>query len=363
MSGKSTKPNLSQSQAAELVKKRYNLTASEVNVLPAWEDQNLHVVTEEGGQFVLKIMNSEDSKKPDLAEVQTYAMNFLREKGLPTQNTLKTTTGQIMFLEDIDCGHGLQKFLVRLLTYLPGIQIANAPLSPQLLYDVGQSAARMDLVLKEMKHPQASALQRDHLTWSLSNVLLLEKYMKVVDGLPLQAGVRMVLHQYKTCVAPKYSAFRKCVIHGDLNHLNVLVQAEDSNAHKISGIIDFGEIHSGYYVHELAITIMYMMLEHPKPIEVGGAILAGWESIFPLNKTEKDCLFWLVLSRFCQSLVLSRYTVTQQPENEEYLMSTSKNGVRILLELLKVGKGQVEKVWFQTAADLNHKKTEIEPSN
>ncbi|XP_061883587.1 hydroxylysine kinase-like [Entelurus aequoreus] len=363
MSEKSTKPNLSQSQAAELVKKRYNLTASEVSFLPAWEDQNLHVVTEERGQFVLKIMNSEDSKKPAVAEVQTYAMNFLREKGLPTQNTLKTTTGQVMFLEDIDCGHGLQKFLVRLLTYLPGIQIAKAPFSPQLLYDVGQSAARMDLVLKEMKHPQLSVLQRDDLTWSLSNVLLLEKYMNVVDGHPLQAGVRTVLHQYKTCVAPKYSAFRKCVIHGDINDLNVLVQADESNAYKISGIIDFGEIHFGYYVHELAITIMYMMLEHPKPIEVGGAILAGWESIFPLNKTEKDCLFWLVLSRFCQTLVLSRYAVTLQPENEEYLMYTSKNGVRILLELLKVGKGQVEKVWFQTAADLNHKKTEIKPSN
>lgn len=98
---------------------------------------------------------------------------------------------------------------------------------------------------------------------------------------------------------------------------------------------------------------MYMMMEHPKPIEVGGPILAGWESVLPLNEAEKDCLYVLVLSRFCQSLVMARYSVTLHPENAAYLMISSKNGVRILPQIWENGKEQVEKLWFQSAAQFS----------
>ncbi|XP_042339988.1 hydroxylysine kinase-like [Plectropomus leopardus] len=128
-----------------------------------------------------------------------------------------------------------------------------------------------------------------------------------------------------------------------------LMQPE-GDGHKISGILDFGKMSCSYYIYELAITIMYMMTEHPKPIEVGGPVLAGWESVLPLNEAEKDCLYVLVLSRFCQSLVFARYNVTLHPENKEYLMTTSRKGVHTLRQLWELGKKQVEKVWFQSAA-------------
>ena len=49
-----------------------------------------------------------------------------------------------------DCGYGCQKYLVRLLTYLPGTTISKVPLTPQLLYETGKMAARMDTVLHEV---------------------------------------------------------------------------------------------------------------------------------------------------------------------------------------------------------------------
>ncbi|XP_061540259.1 hydroxylysine kinase [Phycodurus eques] len=356
MAANHTKPNLSQSQAAEIVKKHYKLTPLQLRCLPSYDDQNFFIATVEGGEYLLKILNSVYTKDPILIELQTYATNFLHENGLPTQTTLKTTMGQNMILEDIDCGSGLQKHLVRLLTYLPGIPISDVSFSSQLLYEVGQTAARMDNTLKEMEHPQLCVLQREGFIWSLSNIPLLEKYMKVLDGDPLLEVVKSVIQHYKTAVAPKYSSFRACLIHGDFNDLNVLVQANESNDYKISGIIDFGDMNFGCYVYELAITITYMMLEHPNPIDVGGPILAGWESVFPLNASERDCLFWLVLSRLCQSLVIARFSVTLQPENEEYLMLSSKKGIPILRKLFEIGKEQVEKVWFQGAAQFNDRK-------
>ncbi|XP_044056107.1 hydroxylysine kinase isoform X2 [Siniperca chuatsi] len=355
MSVKHAKPNFSQSQVAELVKRLFRLTASEIRSLPSYDDQNFHVLAVEGGEYVLKIMNSEDSKNPSLVEVQTYAMSFLHQNGLPAQTALPTTLGQLMSLEEIDCGYGCQKYLVRLLTYLPGITISKAPLTPQLLYETGKTAARMDKILQEMEHPHLSMLQREKFIWSLSNVPLLEAYINVLDGDPLQEVVKSVIHQYKTSVVPKRSNFRKCINHGDFNDLNVLVQPDESDGHRISGILDFGDMNSGYYIHELAITVMYMMTEHPKPIEVGGPVLAGWESVLPLNEAERDCLYVLVLSRFCQSLLLARYSVTLHPENAEYLMISTRKGVQFLCQLWELGKEQVEKVWFQSAAQFSDK--------
>ena len=107
---------------------------------------------------------------------------------------------------------------------------------------------------------------------------------------------------------------------------------------------------SGYYVFELAIAIMYMMIENPSPLDVGGPVLAGWESVFPLNEAEKEALYLLVLCRFCQSLVLARHAVVQQPENEEYLMTTAKTGIRHLCRLWELGEEEVAAKWFRGAA-------------
>lgn len=138
--------------------------------------------------------------------------------------------------------------------------------------------------------------------------------------------------------------------HGDFNDLNVLVQLDENKDYKITGILDFGDANCGYFVYELAIGIMYMMIEHPNPIEVGGPVLAGWESVFQLNEAERECLFVLVLSRFCQSIVLGHQAVKLHPENADYLTITTRKGVRILQQLWDLGKEEVEKIWFQDAA-------------
>ncbi|KAI4829085.1 hypothetical protein KUCAC02_023147 [Chaenocephalus aceratus] len=286
MSVKHAKPNFSKSQVAETVKRLFGLTASEISSLPSYDDQNFFIDPIEGGKYVLKIMNSEDSKNPALIEVQTHAMSFLHQNGLPAQSALPNISGQLMslgrnrqkmhnvFLIDY-CDYGSQKYLVRLLTYLPGTTISKVPITPQLLYETGKMAATMDTILQEMVHPHLAVLERENFIWSLSNLPLLEPYIHLLDGNPLEKVVKSVLYQYKTSVTPKRCNFRKCINHGDFNDLNVLVQPDGRDGHRISGILDFGDMHSGYYIHELAITIMYMMIEHPKPIEVGGPVLAG----------------------------------------------------------------------------------------
>lgn len=101
MPAKHAKPNFSQSQVVDIVKRLFSLTPSEIHSLPSYDDQNFYVAAIEGGEYVLKIMNSEDSKDPTLIELQTHAMSFLRQNGIPAQTCLPTTSGQLMSLEEM----------------------------------------------------------------------------------------------------------------------------------------------------------------------------------------------------------------------------------------------------------------------
>lgn len=101
MASGDSKPNLKNAQVSELLQRLYGLTDSEIRPLPSYDDQNFYVSVKEGGEYVFKVMNSDDSKNPTLLELQTHAMNFLREKGLPAQTAVPTKTGQLMTLQEI----------------------------------------------------------------------------------------------------------------------------------------------------------------------------------------------------------------------------------------------------------------------
>lgn len=106
----------------------------------------------------------------------------------------------------------------------------------------------------------------------------------------------------------------------------------------------------GYVVFDVSISIAYMMLESSRPMDVGGAILAGYESVLPLRDVERSSIYPLVLGRLCLSLVYGRVSVQKYPENAKYLLTTAKSGTRLLNLLWGLGKQEVEKKWFSDAS-------------
>ncbi|XP_057350679.1 hydroxylysine kinase isoform X1 [Manis pentadactyla] len=354
------KPTFGEVQASALVESVFGLKVSKIHPLPSYDDQNFHVcisrtkhTTDSPAEYVLKISNTESSKTPDLIEVQSHIMMFLRAAGFPTASVCRTKGGNITSLVSIDSGSEIKSYLVRLLTYLPGRPIAEIPVSPQLLYEIGRLAAKLDKALEKFHHPKLSSLHRENFIWNLKNVPLLEKYLHVLGPSRNQEIVKQVLQLFKNEVMTKFSHFRECINHGDLNDHNILMESSKSAfgdaIHQVSGILDFDDMSYGYYVFEVAIAIMYMMIESENPMHVGGHVLAGFESVIPLTPVERGALFLLVCSRFCQSLVIASYSCQLHPENEEYLMVTAKTGWKHLQQMFDMGQKSVEEIWFETA--------------
>nr|XP_034970030.1 hydroxylysine kinase isoform X2 [Zootoca vivipara] len=334
------KPAFSKQQATELVQKIFGLTVSELKPLPSYDDQNFYVCAaaaalegkaESAQNFVLKITNCEDSQNSELIEVHTRVMIFLNGEGFPVQTPHSTKEGGIMFLESVDTGSAKSAYIVRLLSYLPGKTVATIRTSPPLLYELGQMAARMDKTLTEkFQHPLTRSLHRGGFIWNLANVPLVEQYIHELCCSDYMDAVKWAIDQCRRKIVPNLRSFRPCIIHGDLNDHNILVDTDvtspKGSQYRVSGILDFSDMSYGYYVFEVAILIMYMMIESKDPLSVGGHVLAGYESVVPLTEEERGALFLLVTGRFAQSLVMAAHTTLLQPENKEYLMTTSKTG-------------------------------------
>ncbi|XP_075391494.1 hydroxylysine kinase [Tenrec ecaudatus] len=357
-----TKPTFSDVHASALVESVFGLKVSKIQPLPSYDDQNFHVYVSRTKdtsapdgptEYVLKINNTESSKTPDLIEVQSRSILFLRAAGFPTASMCRTKGDNITSLVSVDSGSEIKSYVVRLMTYLPGRRIAEVSVGPRLLYDVGRLAARLDKTLETFHHPKVSSLRRENFIWNLKNVPLLEKYLDALDQNRNREMIQQVIRLFRDEVMTKLNHFRECINHGDLNDHNILIEPSKSTTgdagYQVSGILDFDDMSYGYYVFEVAITIMYMMIESQSPIQVGGHVLAGFESLIPLTAVERGAVFLLVCSRFCQSLVMAAHACQLQPENKDYLMVTAKTGWKHLELMLDMGQKAVEEIWFETA--------------
>ncbi|EMP27746.1 Iron-responsive element-binding protein 2, partial [Chelonia mydas] len=262
------KPAFSEKEATELVERVFGLKVSVIRSLPSYTDQNFHVhVSRSEGtadcadKYVLKITNCEDSQNPELIEVQTQIMIFLNVEGFPSATPHLTKDGNIMSLESLDTGSVTKKYMVRLLTYLPGMTVATISTNPHILYEIGKLAARLDKTLTEkFHHPSIKSLHRGKFIWNLANVPLLEQYIHALGQNSYREVVEQLIQQFKDKIVPKLRNFRACINHGDLNDHNILLDSNTASPenpqYRVSGILDFSDMSYGYYVFELAITII-----------------------------------------------------------------------------------------------------------
>lgn len=117
------KPTFGEVQASALVESVFGLKVSKIHPLPSYDDQNFHVcisrtkhTTDSPAEYVLKVSNTESSKTPDLIEVQSHIMMFLRAAGFPTASVCRTKGGNITSLVSIGkqlltC-HGLSMYIL-----------------------------------------------------------------------------------------------------------------------------------------------------------------------------------------------------------------------------------------------------------
>ena len=345
--GQQIRPPGSKQIASDLLEKLYGLKTISVTELNAYDDRNYRVICQElkgnpaaaTGEYdyVLKIINSLDSRKGGVIDAQNEMLMFLNQRDIKCPLPVRNLNGTYYSLEKLGGDGTTESYAVRLLVYRPGELLHRVPITGGLLRNVGRFTAKLGKVLAGFSHPAYD----DHRTlWMLTSVPKLRQFTYALKNAFERDLAHQVILAFEKGVLQVTSQLEQGIIHGDLNEHNIVMCP---NGTEISAVIDFGDSHRASLIFELAIVLCYMILQ-AGDLEMGKHVVEGYQEVRKLAELEKRVLKVTVCARICQSLVMGAYSHLHDPQNE-YLLATQKSGWILLKQLWPLSEEEVLRKW------------------
>lgn len=267
--------------------------------LPGEYDDNFQVKAASGASFVLKIMHP--ARKRELIDLQIRALQHAAAGApqLQLPRVLPSRAGAV--IEEVTNADGSTRY-VWMLTYIVGRPFVDArPHTQELLTALGEFMGRLDEALSDFTHPAA---HRD-LKWDLSRASWIGTHLQQIAEPARRALVKGFMERYEAEVVPMLPSLRTSVIHADANDHNVITHAARAQPPAVVGLIDFGDMHHGSTVCEVAIAAAYALLDQQNPLASAAQVVGGYHRAFPLTEGEISLLFPLIAARLCVSVVNS----------------------------------------------------------
>ncbi|WP_284164903.1 aminotransferase class III-fold pyridoxal phosphate-dependent enzyme [Frigidibacter sp. SD6-1] len=305
----SAPPALTSDALAALAETHFGKSGA-IRPLVSERDQNARL-TAGGESFVLKIANA--GEDPGQIALQNATMLHLEQAGVAGLPRLVPTRDHA---DGARIAEGGQEHLMRLVTWIDGRPMSEAPRSLAQLSALGAFMGRVSRGLQGFGHPAAF---RPEFPWSLDHVARLEPWVAEIADPSRRALVGRLFARYHALIAGRLPGLRASVLHQDANDNNVIVNANDPD--RIAGLIDFGDMCFGRTVNELAITLAYALLDAPDLYAAARALIEGYVAEFPLTEGEADVLFDLMRMRLVCSVCISSHQSRLYPENDYLLIS------------------------------------------
>lgn len=345
-------PPVSDGEAVRLARDLYGL-GHEVEIqavrLPGEYDANFQISLGDRRRFVLKVMHP--ARKRSLVDLQCAALVHLARTAprLVLPRVQPTPTGELMTAVTPPGGEGglAPDRIVWMLAFVEGTPFANVrPQTDDLLSGLGRFLGALDLGLQDFSHP---ASERDF-KWDLSRAAWIEQSLQYIPDRFRRQLVEGALASFKSVVDPAMPHLRRSVIHGDANDYNVLVSAADAEPRGVVSVIDFGDMHLGLTVAEVAVAATYALLGRRDPLKAATLVIQGYHETHPLRDAEIDVLFPLVLARLAVSVTNSAIRKSVAPE-DPYVVISEAQGWEALERLAGVPPA-LARAWFRLACGL-----------
>ena len=295
-------------EAVRLARNLYGLDVM-AKSLPGEYDDNFHLIAADGAQFVLKVMHP--ARQRSFIDLQCQALQHLAKhaEGLVLPRVVPTQGGVLQ--TEIKAANGTKR-LVWLLTFVPGTVLAKVcPHSEQLIASLGRLLGTIDAGLQSFSHPAA---QRE-LKWDLSAAGWIKEHLNEITDSSRRSLVEKFLTLYDSEIVPALGRFRRSVIYGDANDYNVLVSDPWLLPRKAVSLIDFGDMHYGITVSEVAIAAAYAALGKKDALRAAALVVAGYHEVFPLQEVEIAALYNLIGMRLAVSVTNSAHRKTIKAED------------------------------------------------
>jgi 4-aminobutyrate aminotransferase-like enzyme/Ser/Thr protein kinase RdoA (MazF antagonist) len=330
-------PSFSSREAEAIAEQGFDVQAS-AQLLESERDQNFRMRAKDGSEWVLKIANP--AENPAILDLQTRALLHIAEidPGLSVPRVKSTPDGASF--HEISAADG-RRFIVRLLSFLPGRLLDVATLHPVLARDVGAAAARLARALRGFFHPAA----RHELLWDLTQAPDLRIRTHHILEPARRRVVDAVLDHFEATVLPQLKKQRAQVIHNDGSRLNTHVDVD-----RVSGVIDFGDLIHAPLVCDLAVPISELLVDHTDPIAIASEITAGYHAVTALEDDELRLIFDLVSTRCAMSIAVANWRVRDHPDNAAYIMDGIEETGALLGQMREWGADRMYEALRQACA-------------
>ncbi len=334
LSDKPRRPGFTEEEAVRLAGDIYGVSCT-ADELVSERDQNFHLISETGEEFVLKVANVSEERA--VLEFQNQAIERLgdqasEEFGL---RVLPSLSGRS--IEQIEGADGAVH-LVRLLSWIEGAPLSEIrEHSSVLLSSLGRHLGLMDRAFEGFDHPAAHR----EFHWDLKQTAsVLSQYAGCIEVQANRDLVEFFLNQHRTLVAPFLPDLRQSFIHNDGNDNNVVTSFAPPGGfglgeRRVVGVVDFGDGVYSHTVNEVAIGAAYAMLDKDDPLGAAVWVVAGYHEVYPLTELEFRVVFPLMCARLAVSVTIAAVQRSQEPENE-YLSVTEAPAWSLLERLADI---------------------------
>lgn len=344
-------PPLLTEAAARLAADLYDLGPEDrvqAKALPGEYDANFEI-TAPAGRFVLKVMHP--ARDHGLIDMQCEALEHVARvaPALRVPRVRPTRAGDRVTrvaLRGTKEGETVER-LVWMLGFIEGDPFARVrPQTDDMLESLGRFLGSLDAALRDFAHPAAERAFK----WDLSRAGWIEGALPNITDPARRALVERALAIFKAKVVPALPSLRRSVIHSDANDYNVIIDPAQSEPRGVATVIDFGDMHRGLVVAEVAIAATYALLDRKDPLAAAAAVTRGYHQTHPLEEAEIAVLFPLILARLAVSVTNSAMMSALKPA-DAYVTISEKPAWAALECLIRVPPALAE-AWFRRSRGL-----------
>jgi 4-aminobutyrate aminotransferase-like enzyme/Ser/Thr protein kinase RdoA (MazF antagonist) len=319
-----TPPRVDEAAASDLAAELFGIEGPATS-LGSERDQNFKIVDRRGDAYVLKISNAGEA--PAVVEMENEAVLHVARTDpmLPVPRVIPSRAGDHVTTVDLEGN----RHLVRMITYLDGDLLASTDLDDEALRAFGITLARLGRALRGFFHPAAGRT----LLWDVAHALELRPHVQHIEDSARRALVVRTLDRFEREVRPVLGRLRTQVIHGDLTLDNALFD----RTHRVSGVIDFGDMSHTTLLADVASTLASVMGGRSDPLEAGAAALRGYQDVTPLEPDELRLLPALLATRLAATVTITAWRLTRFPENADYIAGWDDDAWPLLQLLDELG--------------------------
>jgi 4-aminobutyrate aminotransferase-like enzyme/Ser/Thr protein kinase RdoA (MazF antagonist) len=320
-------PQFPDEKAREVARRLFGKDG-EVKYLDSDRDQNFRLRNDKG-QWVLKFFHPDEDAS--VIDFQTRALMHIAETdpGLPVPAVIPTKQGEPFGRAKAPDG---RTSIVRLLTWVPGVDLHEVPDTRRLRSNAGALVARLDHALAGFFHPAGLHT----MLWDIKQAPHLRIHTGDISTKKGQKLAEKAFDGFIERVLPRWTHLRAQVIHNDANKANMVV--DPAHPEEVAGIIDFGDMIYGPIAAEIAMAADNFAYGKDNPMESILDVMLGFDSVLPIRADEVEVLFDMLCVRFAIGATIVARRAAARKGSPEYLPGFDKAALKAIDLMMTVGR-------------------------